>query len=537
MSTISARKITLGLLIATYWIAPTAARAGMQVIYSKISGNPTATIPGTLDLNGNPAPTEWRAMEDLVISPDGTRWALKGRTQLGGDLETIIVMGSGVTGTMFAQEGQHILGGGADERYDFFGSVFGRFNTLNQFAFTARARTAATGSTSAANGQRALFWDGTALTLVFKQGDLIAGLLDVAPAPSGDETFGNSVGQVHPLDNGTIGSQDPTIGNVNSLRRPALMYSTGGVNTGFQQSGVTTVTGLGGVGIETWKSISNATTDRFATTPDGAHWLAKGTINQATTIDDVLVYDGTIVLQEGSPIGASGVTVSTILATSLLSDGTWLVRGSSSAGTAYAVRNGAVIAKGGDPITIGSSEHWTGSNFSALNGNRVGDWVALGTTDNGNPAADTVVVLNGTDVIVREGEPVDLDGNGQFDDDVFIGRGNNTLAAFIADTLYITDDRVVYFIANLRNGAGSDLNTTVPTFGTPNALIRLALSTACNACDVNCDAAVNTNDVAAFIDLALGTGSPCSICAGDTSGGGEVNGRDIAAFVQCLVGP
>jgi hypothetical protein len=107
---------------------------GIETIYTKIAGNPTAQIAGTVDLNGNPAASEWKGLESLVIKPGGNEWLVKGRTTLGADLENVAVLGSGRVGTMFIQEGQHAPGGLADERYEFFGTTsstvppFGRFD-------------------------------------------------------------------------------------------------------------------------------------------------------------------------------------------------------------------------------------------------------------------------------------------------------------------------------------------------------------------------------------------------------------------------
>ena len=52
-------------------------------------------------------------------------------------------------------------------------------------------------------------------------------------------------------------------------------------------------------------------------------------------------------------------------------------------------------------------------------------------TDNADDSKDHVLVVNGT-VIIREGDPVDLDGNGSFDDSVYIGDGTPTSSAFAA---------------------------------------------------------------------------------------------------------
>src|ERR1044071_5171187 len=102
--------------------AAPASGAGIETIYTKIAGNPTAQIAGTVDLNGNPVASEWKGLESLVIKPGGSQWLGKGRTTLGSDLENVAVLGTGHSGAMFVQEGQHPPGGLADERYEFFGT-------------------------------------------------------------------------------------------------------------------------------------------------------------------------------------------------------------------------------------------------------------------------------------------------------------------------------------------------------------------------------------------------------------------------------
>src|SRR5690606_13499442 len=160
-----------------------------------------------------------------------------------------------------------------------------------------------------------------------------------------------------------------------------------------------------GSGTFTWLALD---ANEFYTTPDGAHWYAEGRIAGATTADDgVLVYDGTVVLREGRAIPGTNIIVGDITQTVLAGNGDWISRGR--------------------------------------------DWVIVGRTDSTGPAADEVIVLNGEQVVLREGDPVDLDGNGVFDDDAFIGRGVNTNAAFNANTWYLTDDRVLYGIVMLRN--------------------------------------------------------------------------------------
>jgi hypothetical protein len=85
--------------------------------------------------------------------------------------------------------------------------------------------------------------------------------------------------------------------------------------------------------------------------------------------------------------------------------------------------------------------------FFAHTGNSVGDYVVGGVT-NGPVQANGVIVLNGTHVIAREGDPCDLDGNGLFDDGLFFNTFGN-------DDLQLRDDGSLYFTATLRDAAGT----------------------------------------------------------------------------------
>ena len=172
----------------------------------------------------------------------------------------------------------------------------------------------------------------------------------------------------------------------------------------------------------------------------------------------MFVVDNQVRLQEGNLVPGGSITPSSFLHFKLSGNGHWYVRGAQSPSGVYAIRDGVVVAKTGDPIVPASPETWL-SSFSAFAGNRNGDWVAFGQTSN-VAANNDVIVLNGTTVVAREGDPVDLNGNGLFDDDCFIGRGDNTLSAFSADNAFLTDDGTLYMFINLRNGAGVDLNST-----------------------------------------------------------------------------
>lgn len=520
-------------------ILPSFANAGeIQVIYSEVDGHPTSQVPGALDLAGNPVVTEFKALEDLVFSPDGSMWIVKARNELGSDLETMLLIGSGTTGMMLAQEGQPVAGGVPGELYEFFDASAGFTSDATQFAFGARAR-----GGDPTTKEKVIQFDGTNFTIIAQESDAANGLMDLPPDPSGDETFGNSLNSIHMLDDGRVGFVAVTINNVHSSRRPALFYDS----NAFAQSGVTPIDG------DLWDSFDS---DDFRTTPDGMHWFAQGDDEGSTTTDDILAVDGVVVLREGSMIPSTAITVDAVFSTNMNSDGDWFSRGDDPANDDWAVSNGELFAATGDPITPGAPENW-GDVFLAFTGNNVGDWVLAGNTDSGDTATDSVIVLNGRDVVVREGDPVDLDGNGIADDDAFIGRGNETSSAFNPDDFFLTDDGILYFFAPLRDSMGNDLGI----FGSGgDSFLRLDLPSVCASGNV--DLANGTTQDALQLDGSsgyptrsqnVGSGVPFTLSL-DAANAGPVSGRyvvwawigegtnptdlnSMGQFVGCTVNP
>ncbi len=497
-------------LLALVALAPSAVADEIEVIFSEVPGHPTAVVPGAVDLAGNPITVEFKAMEDFTISPDGTMWILKGRNYGGSDVETMLLLGSGSTGSVFAQEGQPVHGGVAGELYDFFDGT-ARFNSSNDYAYGARAR----GGDSTVK-EKVIRFDGS-YSIIAQESDAALGLLDLPPNPTGDELFGNSLNSIHLLDDGTVGFVAVTLQNISSFRRPAIFYD----DTSFAQSGVTPIGG------DTWDSFDS---DGFFTTPDGTTWLARGDDEQSdTNVDDILVVDGNVVIREGSALPGSSRIAAAVFHAKLLPDGSWFARGDDPADEDWAVTNGEVVAETGDPITPGSPESWA-DVFLGFTGNGNGDWVLAGTTDSGDTATDSVIVLNGRDVVVREGDPVDLDGNGLADDDAFIGRGTDTSSAFTANDLYLTDDRTLWFIAPLRNGAGEDLGT----FGTGgDAFLRLRLPSPCSSGNVDL-ANGNPEDTLRISGSAGGPTRSVSVAPGgafslslDAASAGPAQGRFV----------
>jgi hypothetical protein len=238
------------------------------------------------------------------------------------------------------------------------------------------------------------------------------------------------------------------------------------------------------------------------------------------------------VLKTDVEIGDSGVILDTIPAWDIKSNGEWWARGADTAGGDYAARNGIVVARTGDPITTGSAETW-GDTFLAFNINEAGDWVLAGTTSETDLGRDAVLVLNGETVLAREGDAVelDLDGNGQFDD-AFIGRGNNVLTAFEANDVFINEAGDVYFFANLRDEAGNDLNSN-PSFGTPQAFLRILAGGLPCIGDLNGDGVVDLSDLATLL-ANFGTVGGATPEQGDLNGDQSVDLADLTLLLSAF---
>ena len=509
--------------IAAVALSGFATAQDMEVVYCEIPTSSKSVVPGALDTGtGLPEATNFRAIENLFVSPDGTTWLVKGRTQQGSTEENILLLGSAGAGSMFAQEGQPMPGGAPGELVDFFGSGIGRFNESNQLAYSARAR-----GGSASVFQKVIYWDGTTSTIPTQMGDLYTGLDDLAPNVIGDETVGNSIGSIHLLNDGTIGAQDATIGNIHSSKRPAIFYD----RAMFHQADTTTVTDLAGTGTETVDGISS---NSFYTTPDGAHWIAIVDIAPGLSSNNSLVYDGQVVIENNQAIPGSSTVSGAVLAANIASNGDWFARGrddsgSSSSAPDWAVRSGTMIAETGDALA--APERY-GDSFYGFTGNANGDWLLACNTDNLDPAIDSVLVWNGQ-VIAREGDPVDVDGNGLFDDGAFLGRGNNTLSAFNADDLALTDDNVAHVLAYLNDGAGGDLGSS-PAFGTPDVYFSIDLA-GCGAVASYCTAGTSASGCQALLSA---TGSPsASASSGFTVSASGVEGQKDGLYFYGQFGP
>lgn len=484
------------------------AGAEVTVVYTEIVTHSSSLAPGMLDLTGNPAQGRFTALFDIAVSHDGSQWVLRADTDLPTTHDQVLLLGSGTSATPLAQDGRPVPGSTTGELWDFFDSDYpASFNENGDIAYSGRARP------STSIKEKIMKVVGNVQTIFATESTPVTGLVDLPPNPTGDELIGNSVGSVSFLNNGQVFFGNTPIQNCHSSRYPALFLDT----TGFAQSGVTTI------GFETWDNFGFGD---CGMAPNGVDWFALGdTENPDTSLDRIFAVNNIKIVQENTQIGTTGIIAGDIFFARMIRNGDWFARGDDTADNDWALRGNAgtfeLIAKTGDPITTSSSELW-GNSFLAFHGNAAGDWVMAGNTNSADVLLNDVLVLNGEQIVLHEGDPIDLDGNGQFDDNVFVGGTGVTAVAFAANDLLITDDGIIHVIVILRDGAGTNLG---------DAYLQINVNMAPCPADTDDSGSVDVLDLLAVIN---GWG-PCPAkgpCPGDIDGCGVVDVQDLLAVIS-----
>ncbi|MFN0133283.1 MAG: GC-type dockerin domain-anchored protein [Phycisphaerales bacterium] len=274
----------------------------------------------------------------------------------------------------------------------------------------------------------------------------------------------------------------------------------------------------------------------------GANWLVLGDESTVTNTDGIVVVNGTVVLREGTtviptlanPLPATSTAGLTEAAMS--PGGDWYCRGNTTdVDEDYVVRNGVVIAcrKAGHPLNpiAGGAELWGNTDFTAtfflMCGNSLGDYIIGGVTD-AALTNNAVLVLDRAgvrSVVAREGDPIDLDDNGIYDDNVYIRTFGN-------DDVFLTDDGWLYFGATFTATAG--VGSTGTDVG--DAILRLRVFTpSTSTCYANCDGStiipfLNVNDFTCFLNK-FAANDPVANCDGSTTAP-VLNVNDFLCFLN-----
>ncbi len=427
-------------MLVLVFIAPAAGQLLPMVVYSDIVSSATSDVPGI-------AGAKFSSFDRPFSSPDGSRWIFSADTDLATTQDEVIVSGAGLTGTVVVQEGVTQV---APPSAELAGLIDGRISLTNSgdFAYGTNTDAATTGDEVIGRSFGGTF------SVPAREGD---------PAPNIlGGTIGTSNHSSYIAADGRVGYVSASLGGVPSTENSAVFFDT----TVIAQEGITVPAGQAGGATNTWQLFDFENTF-FAN--NGADYLIQGDTDAASN-DDLVVRNGTVVLQEGVVIPGSGfvnpIDAAGIVETLMTADGTWFARGNNDVDEQdWLVRNGAVVVAGGDTVPGGlAGEVFDDAIFSdtffLMTGNNVGDYVYGGVTDAANTDANAVLIFNNASVLLREGDSVDLNGNGLADDDAFLSVFNN-------DDSFLTDDLKYYFTADLRDSLGASIGQAFMVVSVP----------------------------------------------------------------------
>lgn len=414
-----------------------------KAIFTEIAASATSAPPG---IPG----AKFDAFDRPFVSPDGTKWLITADTDGATSADELLIVGAGPTrvgATILVQEGSPCpVVPGAN--WGILRTQAG-IDDQGRFAFSADTSAATTLDEVVAR------YNGSTFELIAQEG-----------APSATEpsvVFGNLANAVHILNNGAVRFRGAGISGV-AAAHALFSFTDPGFGTLLGQTSSTIPTGqLTGSNL----TVREFRTDRFVSAALTGDTLYVASVGTATATDEVVVLNGAVIGQEGFQLPIPGSVNSVFnfhgdTGSQMLSPNGqfFALRGAYATGTTNADRidfvriNNDIVAETDLPIHPGSGETFSdtifGTTFFINVVNDNGDYVVGGTTDEPDVNKDAVLVVNGKWVLARQGDPVDIDGNGLADDDAFINIFNN-------DDSFLTADRLYYFMAELRSGGGTNL--------------------------------------------------------------------------------
>jgi len=394
-----------------------------RVIYSEIAGDPTAVCPGTGGI-------VYTGLLDLHASYDGNWWIFKAFID---DPENdVVVYGFGTDGANGALAAWEAMptGLGNGTSHNFLDSDCG-INDSGEYCYGSRLD----GATTLTDEIILASDDVGGEFAAFLESDPAPGLAD--PGGAGDEVYGNSLNSPSRLNDGTVSCKADQIEGVASTHESALYIGA----TPVAQEGTM------GPGGQTYGGFIGLTGNTFDTSADGSAWIIESDIDPAVvgTIEAVVV-SGFVEIQDGDMLPGAADVVTGVFGVRMMANGDWMARGDINGGNDWVSINltgrGATYVYTGDPITPGAEETW-GNAIGGINADTNGNYIMIGNTSNTDPNLDNVMVMNGETILAREGDGVDLDGNGMADDDV-------ELASFSVNDLAFNPDGDVIAFVTLR---------------------------------------------------------------------------------------
>jgi hypothetical protein len=474
------------------------ANATVEVLFNQITGHPKALVPLGAGL---PAGTEFKVQtatgfDRPFASPDGTKMFFTGLANLATTEDECYIVVDGKGASTIAREGTTF--GSPTAEVLFTGQQRMGINNDGDLAFAVSL-----GGTAGAD-KSVIVWDGATFSLQAREGGAVPGIAG--------ETWGDGLNSAHVRADGTgLFCAISTAGLLGTAVDDFCMVG----DTILIQSG-------DAIEASVWDAMN---VSDFWSSSDGAHWMLVGDDATATTQDRIMAVDGVVVAREGVPlIGSSYVyDVSASFGTSeslLCEDGSYLLRGHNADAEDWVLRNGVVVANTDDPITPGNLELYDDAIFADcfffIAGNSVGDYVVGGVTNAVDLNANAVLVLNGETIVAREGDMIDLNGNGLADDDAFISVFNN-------DDGFLTNDGTLVFFADARDAALVSIGQMV---------LRIDINPAplC-APDIAPKGGNGTVDVDDLL-LVINSWGKCAGCPADITGNNIVDVDDLLEVIN-----
>ncbi len=508
-------RLVLTTLLMTTLIDQALGQCAPQVLFTNYTALSSGTVPGVSPIvrfaaGSSPA----NAFQQIMVSPDGAYWALRGaagtssgqivmrglrRSRAGAQLivrRTVTpVLGTRTCDTI----GEHV-----------------DVNNAGVVAFTGDL------SGSLADDSFSATWNGN-FTFVAREGQPVPGLL-----------YGYGVVNNGPtlLSNGRVVHVSELLTGSANL---GAIVSLANTNSGD----VLTLTGTSvplGQRVSPVQPLAALTPIRVACSDDGTERLFGATLAGPVATNAVIVHNDTVLAQRGFAIAGSGLTS----AYARVSAGIAPLQCAPTGGSCIArvtlidnvdaivhVQAGAVtgtLAHTGGAIIPGASEFYADAQqadtFLSAAVASSGDWVVVGATDEQDALRDTVLVYNGRTVLLREGDPFDLNEDGLLNDNAFVG-------GFGPEGLAISDTGDVYVTVSVRGSAGNVTGAALLTLQTPR----------CSDIDFNNDGVFpSDDDIVDFLNVVAGADCPACDTIDFNNDCVFPSDDDIVAFFNVLAG-
>ena len=333
-------------------------------------------------------------MYNFSVSPDGSWWA--GEFELDNALDPFHLRGQGTQSTdVIWLEGDQAPGslGGT------ISAIFSNDRQVdinNQGLVTGLARFNDQGMIL---GEFVYEYGGNNLSLVAATGESIPGITGV--------NYGDRFYSPNSDNSGTTSYvADNITGSGVTTANDAVALSNNGLTLGPRK----------GETIYASNPLQRLDDNRFVTNTAGDRFLFTGDTTGPTASDDVVVLgdvgtNGSVVLQENvTSLGTSqGNELFDVASHVAFGGDDWFVAGDTVGGTGVVIRNGEVLASEGDLAPDGFN--YTGDPF-ALAADDEGNFAWAWQTTNPDAERNMIVVYNGVEVAVTEGDTLFYDANG-----------------------------------------------------------------------------------------------------------------------------